>query len=788
MTTPSTIKTNAAQNTNTEVIEQPKKKQDSRTIGKVKCIALTYKEKPCRFYKTANSEYCDAHSYYNSYTEYQRANVQNCFGCQSKKYIEPNNNKCASCTKNRSEQYQKVIEINKSNKCEALLVLSENKPCPRNRVDDHYCKFHAYIYDYTDDEQKLIKMKHDSVKQCGRCGRVHFRNVNKCQNCTDESFNAKKPSIRCNGTERTGNSCITKPINDTDYCRFHQYMVGYTQEQIDNVLLCSDCKMYKYLDGNKTCGECRTRSKENKLKSAYIKENKQQCLANKPSGERCGRYALEDNGGYCGKHTAQKIKHELEQNGSNVCSNFNRGCRTILESNEFKKCEECRKTEREQDTKRRHEKDAIIRNQLNDLQSKGNNINDIDKVLTCTKCNKSKPANTFRTSRGEFSKKCGSCLERQRVKEERRDRTGRDYSSYEKTEERIKAKKEWLLSNPEKPSLYTFTYRQKKINSVGINEFRKQQAQNAILWRQNNPHRLRDIYNRDRVNIDSKIYTYKRSAKDNNRVFELTNDQIVGFFMDDCYYCGEEPIIGVNLNGIDRKNNNLGYTLDNCVTACTTCNYMKSSIWDENQFIFVAEHILTIHNFIEGSYHPELFRDHISDYYQLECSAITRNINFKLTSEEYDELHSTPCYICHKPNSKTNINGVDRVDNDLCYIFYNCQPCCGDCNEMKKNFSFDLVLYKLLQIYAYHNNECDITDIEFEKVYSEVWKTIRFDYDDKQSVIDKAYNTDKITKVGGKNGFASDFLIKYPYIQRLISYIQRFIKYLKFYMLQRNLF
>lgn len=64
-----------------------------------------------------------------------------------------------------------------------------------------------------------------------------------------------------------------------------------------------------------------------------------------------------------------------------------------------------------------------------------------------------------------------------------------------------------------------------------------------------------------------------------------------------CHYCGSEPsakIIGENrmnskpingnfiYNGIDRKNNDIGYLRENCVTCCKTCNFAKNSMsYDE---------------------------------------------------------------------------------------------------------------------------------------------------------------------------------------------------------------
>ncbi len=55
---------------------------------------------------------------------------------------------------------------------------------------------------------------------------------------------------------------------------------------------------------------------------------------------------------------------------------------------------------------------------------------------------------------------------------------------------------------------------------------------------------------------------------------------------DKCYYCGDEPKTlfrkwraneGCKSNGIDRKDNTLGYIQSNCVTCCKQCNYKKNT-------------------------------------------------------------------------------------------------------------------------------------------------------------------------------------------------------------------
>jgi hypothetical protein len=81
---------------------------------------------------------------------------------------------------------------------------------------------------------------------------------------------------------------------------------------------------------------------------------------------------------------------------------------------------------------------------------------------------------------------------------------------------------------------------------------------------------------------------YKRSAHKNNRIFTLTETQFKHFILSDCHYCGQAPsnvskpfneAMGVLVySGVDRKDNSLGYTLDNCVPCCAICNKTKRNM------------------------------------------------------------------------------------------------------------------------------------------------------------------------------------------------------------------
>lgn len=80
--------------------------------------------------------------------------------------------------------------------------------------------------------------------------------------------------------------------------------------------------------------------------------------------------------------------------------------------------------------------------------------------------------------------------------------------------------------------------------------------------------------------------SYKKGAKDRQYEFSLEKDSFYTLTQGNCYYCGLKPLQerksrnkdkknNFFYNGIDRKDNDLGYTLDNCVSCCKHCNRMK---------------------------------------------------------------------------------------------------------------------------------------------------------------------------------------------------------------------
>lgn len=112
--------------------------------------------------------------------------------------------------------------------------------------------------------------------------------------------------------------------------------------------------------------------------------------------------------------------------------------------------------------------------------------------------------------------------------------------------------------------------------------------------------------------INALYSTYTRDAKKKNRPFTLTRHSFEAKITQSCYYCGEpprEPIWAERLrkrkirwfnklkavNGLDRKNNKLGYTPKNTVPCCRKCNNAKHMM-SEHEFLTWAHKVVENHN------------------------------------------------------------------------------------------------------------------------------------------------------------------------------------------------
>lgn len=85
---------------------------------------------------------------------------------------------------------------------------------------------------------------------------------------------------------------------------------------------------------------------------------------------------------------------------------------------------------------------------------------------------------------------------------------------------------------------------------------------------------------------NSVIEILKRNAKRRNLEQDLTDEQILAIHKENCHYCGAPPSNvcfqpqyngSYTYNGIDRMDNDKGYTLANSVSSCKDCNFSKGT-------------------------------------------------------------------------------------------------------------------------------------------------------------------------------------------------------------------
>ena len=69
----------------------------------------------------------------------------------------------------------------------------------------------------------------------------------------------------------------------------------------------------------------------------------------------------------------------------------------------------------------------------------------------------------------------------------------------------------------------------------------------------------------------SKFEHYQLGAQRRKIEWDLSFEKFKKFWQKPCYYCGSQ----IETIGLDRKNNNEGYNIDNIVPCCQICNILK---------------------------------------------------------------------------------------------------------------------------------------------------------------------------------------------------------------------
>ncbi len=280
------------------------------------------------------------------------------------------------------------------------------------------------------------------------------------------------------------------------------------------------------------------------------------------------------------------------------------------------------------------------------------------------------------------TKKCESCLEKNRIYENKR------YN------ERKKISKEAAKSNSSKRTCVScakefdaFQTRYLK-DSVNCKDCTEKQAEQD----KKREDRVRNYKEEHFRNIDSYYNSCSSDSIERGLGdFMLNKEEFRALVTAKCYYCKKQ--VEGETNGIDRINNVLGYTKTNCVTACWKCNRMKyfyhPLFFIEKCKILVKQYIPTKSFYNDWSLYYT--RTNYRNYGAYKKEAEGRGLPFEISNQEWDWITRSPCYLCNYQFAKGI--GLDRVDNTIRkYTIENIRPCCGSCNSMKNEMSIHELL------------------------------------------------------------------------------------------------
>jgi len=200
--------------------------------------------------------------------------------------------------------------------------------------------------------------------------------------------------------------------------------------------------------------------------------------------------------------------------------------------------------------------------------------------------------------------------------------------------------------------------------------------------------RIRNFKNEAFRNIKRYYKDYIKSASKRGFDILIDFDKFSEIVKAPCYYCGHH--VENETNGIDRVDNAIGYTAENCVTACWKCNKMKHA-YHQSFFLqkcHIMNNITLATNTFFDKWKIYYYRSCFKNFTAYKLEAEERNLIFNLTEDQWTRLTRSKCYLCGYSSEKGI--GIDREDNtDRTYTFNNCRPCCGSCNDMKGEMSLD---------------------------------------------------------------------------------------------------
>ena len=234
------------------------------------------------------------------------------------------------------------------------------------------------------------------------------------------------------------------------------------------------------------------------------------------------------------------------------------------------------------------------------------------------------------------------------------------------------------------------------------------------------------------ISAKNNLYNvYKHNALKRGLKFDLSKAKFYLLTKSNCFYCGSSPsrvhnhqdngyVYHYTYNGIDRLDNNIGYSDKNCVSCCFQCNKAKWTLSLEdfcNYINLVYSHMsgydlsnqYKLIEFVEDS-KGDSARGSLMTFYKQ--NAKKKGLDFFLSKKAFYKLTKQNCFYCGIPPNKVHkmhyykkqlryytYNGVDRINSDKGYYEENRVPCCFQCNKAKWTLSTNEFIKYIYNVY-----------------------------------------------------------------------------------------
>lgn len=404
-------------------------------------------------------------------------------------------------------------------------------------------------------------------------------------------------------------------------------------------------------------------------------------------GEHC-KFPPGENS-YCGRHKRNYEYDALIKSGNKPCRFFFRGCDNLLENPTQKSpsCSQCLQKLSKKSKPCEHEGCKFKTDSSKYCKKHERDVyRDEEKEKGIKYCDIARGCFTVLS---ESSSKCSECLEKANQSETLRIKKRQELHSGINTAQNTKL--QICVGCGKDFEKYMTRYNRPSKLCKPCNENQKIQDNKR-------KDRIRNYRNERFTNIPQFFKDYVTKAYERGYSMDLQFDDFKKLVLSPCYYCKSQKENEVN--GIDRIDNSKGYTKENSVPCCQICNRMKL-IYHPAFFITKCKIISKVIDvpddfFTEWKEHYGRKTKHNYKSFK-HLAEVARNLKVKITEEEWENLIHQECHYCgYKRN---NGIGLDRIDNSIReYSMENVKPCCGSCNLMKGELSYDAFTKKAKEI------------------------------------------------------------------------------------------